>query len=119
MQDDEEEERKRQERERARMPLVDRLHGVPPRTTASGFKDLRSNRRTGRVVQMPIRVHPRVKAMTDAIMMRDGHPSLVALYEEMLDAYFERHGPLDLALLPSDEDLVKRIEKERDKRDGE
>lgn len=119
MQDDEEEERKRQELERARMPLVDRLHGAPARTTASGFKDLRSKRRTGRVVQMPIRVHPRVKAMTDAIMQRDGHPSLVSLYEEMLDAYFDRHGPLAQALLPSDEELVERIEKERDKRDAE
>lgn len=116
---DEEEERKRQERERARMPLVDRLHGSEPRTTASGFKDLRSNRRTGRIIPMPLRLHPRVKAIIDAIMERDRHPSLVVLFEEMVDAYLQLHGPISQALLPSDEELVRRIERERDRRDEE
>lgn len=116
---DEEEERQRQERERARLSLLDRLHGTPPRKTASGFKDLRSNRRTGRIVQLPLRLHPRVKAMIDAIMLRDRHPSVVVLFEEMLDAYLEKHGDLDPTLVPSDEELVKRIEHERDERDGE
>jgi hypothetical protein len=95
------------------------LHGSPPRTTASGFKDLRSNRRTGRIVQLPLRLHPRIKAIIDAIMIRDKHPSVVALFEEMVDAYCQVHGAIDQSMLPSDEELVLRIEQERDKRDGE
>jgi len=116
---DEEEERRRQERERARLPLVDRLHGSSPRITASGFEDLRSKRRTGRVVQLPLRLHPRVRAIIDIIVERDKPPSLVALFEDMLEAYLEKYGPIDQSLLPSDEELVRRIENERDKRDGE
>jgi len=66
--DIEDEERRRQERERKKLPLVDRLHGSSPRITASGFEDLRSKRRTGRVVQLPLRLHPRVRAIIDIIM---------------------------------------------------
>lgn len=117
--DREDDERRRQERERIKLPLVDRLHGSSPRITASGFEDLRSKRRTGRVVQLPLRLHPRVRAMIDVIMQRDKPPSLVALFEEMLDAYLEKHGPIDQSLLPSDEELVRRFEHERDRRDGE
>jgi hypothetical protein len=117
--DDEEAERKRQERERERLSHVDRLHGSAPRTTSSGFKDMRSGRRTGRVVQLPLRLHPRVKAIIDAIMAQHRPPSLVALFEEMLEAYLEKHGDIDQSRLPSDEELVRRIENERDKRDGE
>lgn len=116
---DEEAERLRQSRERERMPVVDRLHGSAPRTTASGFRDLRSSRRTGRVVQLPLRLHPRVRAIIDAIMEQHKPPSLVALFEEMLEAYLEKHGDIDQSRLPSDEELVRRIEQERDKRDGE
>jgi len=52
-------------------------------------------------------------------MQRDKPPSLVALFEEMLEAYLEKHGPIDQSLLPSDEELVRRFEQERDRRDGE
>lgn len=117
--DDEAAERQRQARERAQLPVVDRLHGSEPRKTASGFRDLRSNRRTGRVVQMPLRLHPRVKAIIDAIMLRDRHPSMVALFEEMVETYQQVHGPIDLTALPSDDDFVRQIEQERDKRDAE
>jgi hypothetical protein len=117
--DDEEEERRRQERERARLPLIDRLHGKSPRITESGFEDLRSKRRTGRVVQLPLRLHPRVRAIIDIIIERDKPPSLVVLFEDMLEAYLEKHGPIDQSLIPSDEELVRRIEKERDKHDAE
>lgn len=117
--DEEDEERQRQQRERERWSLTDRLIGKPRGKTASGFDDLRSNRRTGRVVQLPIRTHPRVKAMIDAILVRDQHPSLVALFEEMLAAYMQVHGAIDQSKLPSDEELVRRLEQERDKRDGE
>jgi hypothetical protein len=113
--DDEEEERKRQERERAKLPLIDRLHGASPRITASGFEDLRSKRRTGRVVQLPLRLHPRVRAIIDVVMERDKPPSLVVLFEAMLEAYLEKNGPIDVSLLPSDEELVVRYEKQQDK----
>lgn len=116
--DDEERERERQQRERERWSLTDRLVGKPPGKTASGFDDLRSKRRTGRVVQLPIRLHPRVRAIVGAIMERDQHPSLVALFEEMLSAYMHVHGPIDQSVLPSDEELVRRYEQEQDKRDG-
>jgi hypothetical protein len=114
----EDEERRRQERERGKLPLIDRLHGSAPRITASGFEDLRSKRRTGRVVQLPLRLHPRVRAIIDIIMERDKPPSLVALFEDMLEAYLEKR-PIDVSLLPSDEELVRRYENERDRRDGE
>lgn len=115
--DSEEAERRRQEAERKKLPLIDRLHGSSPRITASGFQDLRSKRRTGRIVQLPLRLHPRVRAIIDLIMERDRPPSLVVLFEEMLAAYLEKH-PIDHSLLPSDEELVRRYELERDGRDG-
>jgi hypothetical protein len=117
--DGEEEERKRQERERSRTSFLERLYGSEFRTTASGFTDGRSLKRTGRVIQLPLRVHPRIKAMLMAIVERDKVPSMVVLFEEMAQAYLEKHGDIDWARLPSDEDLVRRIEQERDKRDGE
>ena len=117
--DDEEAERKRQQREREKMSLTDRLFGKPPRTTAGGFDDMRSKRRTGRVVQLPIRLHPRVRAIVGAIMERDQHPSLVVLFEEMLAAYMKIHGAIDQSQLPSDEELVRRFEQKRDDDDAE
>lgn len=116
---DEDEEWQRQERERAAQSMVDRLLGKPPRITNSGFKDGRSGHRTGRVVQLPLRLHPRVKAIIDHIMERDKPPSLVVLFEDMVAAYLDKHGPIDPADLPSDEELVRRIEQERDRRDAE
>lgn len=117
--DDEEAERKLQQEQRRRLSLTDRLHGGAKPTTASGFVDMRSFRRTGRVVQFSLRVHPRVRAMVDAIMRRDGYPSAVVLFEEMLAAYCKIHGALDEKDLPSDEQLVECVEAERDKRDGQ
>jgi hypothetical protein len=99
--------------------MVDRLLGRPPRITSSGFKDRRSGQRKGRVVQFPLRLHPRVKAIIDLIMERDKPPSHVVLFEDMVAAYLDKHGPIDPADLPSDEELVRRIEQERDKRDAE
>ncbi len=117
--DDEDEERKRQERERATMSFMDRLYGRKPRITVNGFEDIRPKRRTGRIVQLPLRLHPRVKSIVDHIMERDKPPSLVVLFEEMVEAYLEKHGPIDPADLPSDEELIRRMEQERDKRDAE
>ena len=113
---DEDEERRRQERERSRLSFLERLYGSEFRTTASGFTDGLSLKRTGRVIQLPLRVHPRIKAMLMAIIERDKVPSMVVLFEEMAQAYLEKNGDIDWAKLPSDEDLVRRIEHERDKR---
>ena len=115
---DEEKERVRLQREREKLSPIDRLHGSPPRTTKSGFLDGRSNRRTGRMVQLPLRLHPRVRAIVDAIMVRDRHPSMVALFEEMIEAYQKVHGAVDTSLLPSDQELIHRIEQARDKDDA-
>jgi hypothetical protein len=115
---DEEQERLRLLRERQQLSPLDRLYSKPPRTTADGFVDQRSELRTGRVVQMPLRVHPQVKAMMLAIKKRDNIPSLVILLELMLDAYQKVHGALYVSELPSLESLVERIERERDKRDA-
>lgn len=114
---DEAEERRRQQRERARMSLVDRLHGEAPRTTKSGMLDQRSMRRTGRAIQYPLRVHPRTKAMLDAIRQRDGYPSNVVMLEAFLETYQQVHGALDASLLPTDEELIEMIEAARDKDD--
>jgi hypothetical protein len=116
--DGEDEERRRIERERQKMAPTDRFHGSAPRRTADGSPDLRSWRRTGRVVQLPVRVHPRVKAITLAIIQRDNIPSLVVLFELMLEAYQKEYGPIDEADLPTLEELAENMEKERDKRDG-
>lgn len=116
--DGEDEERRRIEKERQKMAPDDRLYGYAPRKTADGFPDQRSERRTGRVVQMPLRVHPRIKATMLAVKKRDKIPSLVILLEEMLEAYLKEHGPIDEAELPTLEQLAEAMEKERDKRDG-
>ena len=52
-------------------------------------------------------------------MERDRPPSLVVLFEVMVEAYLDKHGPIDPADLPSDEELIRRIEQERDKRDAQ
>jgi hypothetical protein len=92
--------------------------GYAPRKTADGFPDQRSERRTGRGVQMPLRVHPRIKANMLAVKRRDNIPSLVVLLEEMLEAYLKEHGPIDEAELPTLEQLAEAMEQQRDKRDG-
>jgi hypothetical protein len=114
----EEQERQKLMRERQQMASLDRLHSKPPRTTVDGFVDQRSALRTGRLVQLGLRVHPRIKAMMLAIKERDSIPSMVVFLELMLDAYQKEYGALDESELPSLESLVEQIEKERDKRDA-
>lgn len=114
-QDDEKEERERQRKERRRMSPKDRWHRRPPLTTKSGGHDFRSDRRTGRVEQMNVRVTPRVRAMIAAIVSRDQPPSLAVLWEDMVTTYLEKYGPLDPKLIPSDEELAERIEDASDK----
>jgi hypothetical protein len=116
--DEEEDERRRIKREREKMEPSDRIHGSAPRLTVDGFPDQRCLQRTGRVVQMPIRVHPRVKAIILAIKKRDKVQSMVMLFELMLKAYLKEYGPIDDAELPTMEELAENMEKERDKRDG-
>lgn len=112
--DDDEEWR---ERERAKLSINERFFGKAEETTFSGFKDRRSARRTLRLVPFFVRLHPRIKAMVDAIVERDGIPSLVVFFELMLEAYLKQHGPVDAAALPNDEELARVIEKGREKSD--
>lgn len=114
---DEDEERRRQEQELARLSPTDRLYGTGPRLTASGFEDRRSKRRTGRVVPLPLRLHPRVRAIFDAIMERDNHASAVVLFEVFVETYQQQHGAIDESQLPSDDELVRRYLREQGKRD--
>lgn len=116
---EEDEEWRRLEEERRKLSPEERLHGAPMRMTGSGFIDGRSRRRTGRKLSLPLRVHPRIYALIDAIMDRDGHVSRVQLLEVMVETYLQVHGEIPEDQLPSDEDLIARIERERDKRDGE
>jgi hypothetical protein len=118
MEDDELEEMRRLQQERERLRPVDRLHGGPPRRTGDGFIDQRSERRSGRIILMPFRAHPRVKAIILAIKRRDDVPSLPVLLELMVDAYQEKYGAIPRDQLPTDEELAAQIERERDKRDG-
>lgn len=115
--DDEAEEYARLERERAKLSPIERLHGGATRKTVSGLPDLRSLRRTGNVVQLAMRVHPKIKATAMALMARDGHGSMVALYMDMLKLYQNTHGPIDPSMLPTEEELVRLFEMERLARD--
>lgn len=108
--DDEAEERERQRKERRRLMPKDRWYGRPPLTTKTGSRDLRSDRRTGRTAQMNVHMTPRVRAMIVAIMGRDQPPSWAVLFEEMVQAYLDKAGPLDPGLVPSDEELAEQIE---------
>jgi hypothetical protein len=116
--DDEEQERRRQEQERARLSKRDRIHGAPPVITASGFEDGRSRNRAGNVVQFPVRMQLRSRAIIDAIMKRDNVGKQVVLFEMMLEAYQQVHGAIEQSEIPSDEELIRNLEKERDKRHG-
>ena len=111
MADDEEEERLRQERERGRLSPFDRLYDKPP----VGMQGLR---RRGRVIQMPLRMQLRVRAILEYIMQRDEHDSLPELFEILLELYLEKYGPVDGTQLPSDEELVRRYLKKEDDKHG-
>ena len=113
--DDEEQERRRQEQERARLSHRDRIHGAPPVITASGFVDGRSRNRAGNVVQFPVRMQLRSRAIIDAIMKRDNIAKQTILLEMMLEAYQQIHGAIDQSEIPSDEELIRNLEKQRDK----
>ena len=116
--DDEEQERRRQERERARLSHRDRIHGAPPLITASGFEDGRSTNRAGNVVYFPVRMQLRSRAIIAAIMKRDNVGKQTVLFEMMLEAYQQVHGAIDKSEIPSDEELIRNLERERDKRHG-
>ena len=115
--DDEDEEYARQARERAKLSPIERLHGGPTRKAVSGLPDMRSLRRTGNVVQLGMRVHPKIKATAIALVARDGHGTMVSLYMEMLSLYQKTHAPVDPSMLPTEEELVRLIEMERLARD--
>jgi hypothetical protein len=114
--DDEEQERRRQEQERARLTHRDRIYGAPPVITASGFEDGRSLNRTGNVVPFPVRLQLRSRAIVAALMKRDNVGKQTLMFEMMLEAYQQVHGAIDTSAIPSDEELIRNLEVERDKR---
>lgn len=117
MDGDEEEERRRQAKERARLAPEDRIHGQV-RVTKSGIPDRRSKgKRKYRVVQFPLRLRLRVRAMIDHIVERDDHPSNVELFEVMLDAYLEKYGRIPEHAIPTDDELVEKFLEQQDKDD--
>jgi hypothetical protein len=115
--DDEAEEYARLEREWAKLSPIERIHGKPTRKTVSGLPDGRSLRKTGHVVQLAMRVHPKTKVTAMALVARDGHGSLVNFYKNMLTLYQNTHGAIDPSQLPTEEELIRLIEMERLARD--
>ncbi len=105
-------------------PLYDDGKIIP---NITGRRDQRTLKRKGRVVQRIVRVHPRVAAMLDFIMLRDTHEHLTDLFVIMLQAYCKTYGRVRKSELPSDEELIreylkqvsKKDEKALDKQDGQ
>jgi hypothetical protein len=106
--DDEDLEWQRQKRDLAKLPLVDRIFGRPPEETVAGFIDGRSKRRMGRVVQFPLRLQLRCMAVVEVIMQRDEYKHRTHLFEDMLAAYLEKHGAVDVSQIPSDDELADK-----------
>lgn len=117
--DDEEEERRRQEKDQQDWSIIDRIHGAPPKKTKDGSGDIRSDKRTGRILSLVFRAHPMVREIILAIMKRDRIPSLALALELFVEAYLKTTRPLGDGDVPSLEEIVERIERERYKRDGE
>lgn len=114
---DEEEERQRQAKERAAQPHDDRLY-APKKITAAGTFSKQHGRRTGRILQFNTRVRPKVWHMVEALIRRDGVPSVVVFFELMLEAYQAKYGALREGDIPSDEEIINMFLNERDNRDA-
>ena len=104
--------------ERRKMSFMDRLYGSKLDATADGFPNQQQARRTGRVVALGLRGHPRLKAMMIAIRKRDNVPSLVVLLELAIEAYLQVHHSNDNLDMPSDEEIITKYEREQDKRNS-
>ena len=102
--------------EEIELELIDPLYDTDVITNAAGARDGRTRRRKGRVIQIPLRAHPRVVAMIEAILIRDGHDSVVDLFVVMLRAYCQVYGRFKKTDLPSDRVLIDRFLKKRDDR---
>jgi hypothetical protein len=97
----------RQKRVLAKLPPKVRIYSEPVRETVDGSEDGRSKRRKGRVVQYPMRLQLRAKAIVDLIMDRDEFEDRTHLFEFLLDAYLKEH-PIDQSQIPSDDELADR-----------
>ena len=110
---------RRLEEERAAKESIHRMYQELP-LTAAGDRNMQENRRTGRLLQMSFRMQPKTRQLVRAIMrLPHRPPSLVVLFEQMLEAYLRQHGGLDDRDVPSDDESINMFLKERDKRDGE
>ena len=116
--DDEKQEWRRRELERARQSIYDTLYDNPGKTLA-GDEDGRGKRkRKYRIFRAPLSMQLRTRAITMAIIERDRHESLPALFEILIGIYQEKFGAIDAGEIPSDDELVRRHLEERDDRDG-
>lgn len=118
MTNDEEEERRRQEDERKTMRRVDRVYDRPPMRTQMGDIAGQSRRRTGRRFPMLFRMTLTTRAVLMALKERDGIPSDPLVLELLIEAYLEKYRDPPI-VIPSEEELIERYERERDKRDDE
>ena len=118
--DNEDMERRRQAYERGRQSPNDRLYDNPPRISESGQPDGRSSskRRKGRVIPVPLRVHPRINAILRLILDRGPPDNVPDLFEDMIEAYLKIRTDVDQSELPSDEELIETFLDERSYRLG-
>ncbi len=117
--DDEREEWRRRELERARQSIYDTLYDNQPKTLA-GDEDGRGKRkRKYRVFRAPLSMQLRTRAIVQAIIERDQHESLPALFEILIGIYQEKFGAIDANDIPPDDELVRRHLEERDSRDAD
>ena len=61
----------------------------------------------------------RTRAIVAAIIERDRHESLPALFEILIGIYQEKFGAIDGTEIPPDDELVRRHLDERDSRDAD
>lgn len=100
------------------LDLIDPLYDagkIDPNIT--GRRDRRTLKRRGRVVPLLIRAHPRVAAMLDLILQRDGHEHLTDLLVIMLQVYCKTYGRVRKSELPPDEVLIRDYLHQRSNRD--
>ena len=118
--DDEDLERRRQQLELEQRATIDQLYVNPPRVSQSGLPDGRSapGRRKGRVINVPLRVHPRVNAIL-RLILKNGPPDTVPdLFVDMLDSYLKIRTDVNQSSVLSDAELIRLYLAEQEKKDG-
>lgn len=112
---DEEEERRRQEVERKKMRPVDRVYDTPPKRTRMGDLWGQSLKRMGRQFSINLRMTLTTRATFVALKQRDNIPSDPVFFELLIEAYLEKYREPPI-VIPSEEELLRMFEQERDRR---